>query len=187
VGILGGFWLGVKGTRQRGPDHQAVPPRAGARRRVAEPLRRFRQGRHQASPAPDSFHAANDLIFGVENGAAIYLGARLAIEGALTVGILFTYMSYKRQILEKVARLIEKMIELRARRGHGNARKRRLAGKRLASFRGAQAALVVHEDDYAPLSSLSMILSENRHSTFRDHALDTRRSRRKDNQPIASK
>ena len=76
---------------------------------------------------------------------------------------------------------------LRALRGHGNARKRRLAGKRLASFRGAQAALVVHEDDYMPLSSLSMILSENRHSTFRDHALDTRRSRRKDNQPIASK
>jgi len=110
---LGGFWLGVKGTRQRGPDHQAVPPRAGARRRVAEPLCRFRQGRHQASPAPDSFHAANDLIFGVENGAAIYLGARLAIEGALTVGVLFTHMSYKRQILEKVAQLIEKMIELR--------------------------------------------------------------------------
>jgi ABC-type multidrug transport system fused ATPase/permease subunit len=102
---------GRKGTRQRGPDHQVVPPRAGARRRVAEPLRRFRQGRHQASPAPDSFHAANDLIFGVENGAAIYLGAQLAIEGALTVGILFTYMSYKRQILEKVARLIE-MLDL---------------------------------------------------------------------------
>ena len=59
-------------------------------------------------------------------------------------------MSYKRQILEKVARLIEKMIELRALRGHGNARKRRLAGKRLARFPGAQAALVVHENDYTP-------------------------------------
>jgi hypothetical protein len=39
---------------------------------------------------------------------------------------------------------------LRALRGHRNARKRRLAGKRLARFPGAQAALVVHENDYAP-------------------------------------
>jgi ATP-binding cassette, subfamily B, bacterial CvaB/MchF/RaxB len=60
-----------------------------------------------------SFHAANDLIFGIENVAAIYLGARLAIDGALTVGMLFAYMSYKQQFLDKVARLIEKMIDLR--------------------------------------------------------------------------
>jgi len=60
-----------------------------------------------------SFHAANDLIFGVENVAAIYVGARLAIDGALTVGMLFAYMSYKQQFLDKVARLIEKMIDLR--------------------------------------------------------------------------
>ncbi len=60
-----------------------------------------------------SFKAANDLIFGIENIAAIYLGARLAIDGALTVGMLFAYMSYKQQFLDKVARLIEKMIDLR--------------------------------------------------------------------------
>ncbi|MGN6747259.1 MAG: peptidase domain-containing ABC transporter [Xanthobacteraceae bacterium] len=60
-----------------------------------------------------SLRAANDLIFGVENVAAIYLGARLAIDGALTVGMLFAYMSYKQQFLDKVARLIEKMIDLR--------------------------------------------------------------------------
>ena len=39
---------------------------------------------------------------------------------------------------------------LRALRGHGNARKHGLAGNRLASLRGAQAALVVHENDYTP-------------------------------------
>ena len=60
-----------------------------------------------------NFKAANDLIFGVENIAAIYLGARLAIDGAMTVGMLFAYMSYKQQFLDKVARLIEKMIDLR--------------------------------------------------------------------------
>jgi ATP-binding cassette subfamily B protein RaxB len=53
-----------------------------------------------------NFKAANDLIFGIENVAAIYLGARLALEGALTVGMLFAYMSYKQQFLDKMARLI---------------------------------------------------------------------------------
>jgi ATP-binding cassette, subfamily B, bacterial CvaB/MchF/RaxB len=60
-----------------------------------------------------SFRAANDLIFGIENVATIYLGARLAIDGALTVGMLFAYMAYKQQFLDKAARLIEKMIDLR--------------------------------------------------------------------------
>jgi ABC-type bacteriocin/lantibiotic exporter with double-glycine peptidase domain len=60
-----------------------------------------------------NFKAANDLIFGFENVAAIYVGARLAIDGALTVGMRFAYMSYKQQFLDKMARLIEKMIDLR--------------------------------------------------------------------------
>jgi ATP-binding cassette subfamily B protein RaxB len=60
-----------------------------------------------------NFKAANDLIFGIENVTAIYLGARLAIDGALTIGMLFAYMSYKQQFLDKMARLIEKMIDLR--------------------------------------------------------------------------
>jgi ATP-binding cassette, subfamily B, bacterial CvaB/MchF/RaxB len=60
-----------------------------------------------------SFKAANDVIFGIENVAAVYFGARLAIDGALTVGMLFAYMSYKQQFLDKVARLIEKMIDIR--------------------------------------------------------------------------
>jgi ATP-binding cassette, subfamily B, bacterial CvaB/MchF/RaxB len=60
-----------------------------------------------------SFKAANDLIFGAENVVTIYLGARLALDGAMTIGMLFAFMSYKQQFLDKAARLIEKMIDLR--------------------------------------------------------------------------
>ena len=59
------------------------------------------------------FKAANDLIFGVENVITIYLGARLALDGTLTVGMLFAFMLYKQQFLDKAARLIEKMIDFR--------------------------------------------------------------------------
>ncbi len=59
------------------------------------------------------FKAANDLIFGVENVVTIYLGARLALDGALTIGMIFAFMSYKQQFLDKVARLVEKAIDFR--------------------------------------------------------------------------
>lgn len=59
------------------------------------------------------FRAANDLIFGIENVVTIYIGARLALDGALTIGMLFAFMSYKQQFLDKAARLVEKLIELR--------------------------------------------------------------------------
>ncbi|MBV9521355.1 MAG: peptidase domain-containing ABC transporter [Alphaproteobacteria bacterium] len=60
-----------------------------------------------------NFRAANDLIFGIENVVTIYLGARLALDGAMTVGMLFAFMAYKQQFLDKVARLVEKAINLR--------------------------------------------------------------------------
>ena len=59
------------------------------------------------------FKAANDLIYGIENVVTIYLGARLALDGAITIGMLFAFMAYKQQFLDKVARLVEKGIDLR--------------------------------------------------------------------------
>jgi len=67
-----------------------------------------------------NFKATNDLLFGVESIAAVYFGASFAIDGALTVGMLFAYMSYKQQFLDKAARLIEKMIDLRMREANLN-------------------------------------------------------------------
>jgi ATP-binding cassette, subfamily B, bacterial CvaB/MchF/RaxB len=59
------------------------------------------------------FKAANDFIYALENVATIYLGARLALDGAITIGMLFAFMAYKQQFLDKVARLVEKGIDLR--------------------------------------------------------------------------
>ena len=59
------------------------------------------------------FRAANDVIFALENVITIYLGARLALAGDMTIGMLFAFMSYKQQFLDKVARLVEKGIEIK--------------------------------------------------------------------------
>ena len=59
------------------------------------------------------FKAASDLVFGVENVVTIYLGARLALDGTITIGMLFAFVAYKQQFLDKVARLVEKGLELR--------------------------------------------------------------------------
>jgi ATP-binding cassette subfamily B protein RaxB len=55
----------------------------------------------------------NDLIFGLENIVSVYVAARLAFDSVLTVGMIFAFMSYKRQFIEKTVTLVEKGIELR--------------------------------------------------------------------------
>jgi ATP-binding cassette subfamily B protein RaxB len=59
------------------------------------------------------FTSANDLIVGMENILTIFLGARLALDGAITIGMLFAFVAYKQQFLEKASRLLEKTIDLR--------------------------------------------------------------------------
>ncbi len=59
------------------------------------------------------FKSANDLIFGLENVVTIFLGARLALEGTMTIGMLFAFVAYKQQFLDKASRLLEKVIDLR--------------------------------------------------------------------------
>lgn len=56
---------------------------------------------------------ANDLLYGLENIVVIYLGARLAMDNALTIGMLFAFMSYKQQFLDKATRLVEVGIQYR--------------------------------------------------------------------------
>jgi ATP-binding cassette, subfamily B, bacterial CvaB/MchF/RaxB len=58
-----------------------------------------------------TFKTANDLIFGLENILIIYLAATLALDGRLTVGMIFAFMAYKRHFLEKTVQLVERLIE----------------------------------------------------------------------------
>lgn len=59
------------------------------------------------------FKTANEALFGLENIVTVYLGARLALDNSLTVGMLFAFMSYKRYFTEKGVQLIEKALEFR--------------------------------------------------------------------------
>src|SRR5262249_35004114 len=54
-----------------------------------------------------------DTIFGFENIIIIYLAARLALDNALTVGMIFAFMSYKAQFVERAVMLVEKVLDYR--------------------------------------------------------------------------
>jgi ATP-binding cassette subfamily B protein RaxB len=60
-----------------------------------------------------NFKTLNDAIFGLENIVTVYLAARLTIDGTMTIGMIFAFMSYKRQFLDKTAILVEKGIDFR--------------------------------------------------------------------------
>jgi ATP-binding cassette, subfamily B, bacterial CvaB/MchF/RaxB len=60
-----------------------------------------------------SFKAINDTIFGLETVITVYLAARLALDNLMTVGMIFAFVSYKLQFAERIALLIEKLVDLR--------------------------------------------------------------------------
>ena len=57
--------------------------------------------------------ASNLLIFGLENVAVIWLGARAAMAGELTVGMLFAFLTFKLLFLTRINTLLDKVIEFR--------------------------------------------------------------------------
>jgi ATP-binding cassette subfamily B protein RaxB len=67
----------------------------------------------QLGRAKISFKAMNDVIFGLENVITIYVAARFTLDGALTVGMIFAFMSYKQQFVERTALLVEKVLDFR--------------------------------------------------------------------------
>jgi ATP-binding cassette, subfamily B, bacterial CvaB/MchF/RaxB len=60
-----------------------------------------------------SFKTINDTIFGLENVITIYLAARLALDNLITVGMIFAFMSYKQQFVERTVLLVEKALDFR--------------------------------------------------------------------------
>lgn len=67
-----------------------------------------------------AFSTANGILFGIENILVIYLGASMVMDsqGMFTVGMLFAFVSYKRQFSAKAENLIDKVIEFRMLRLH---------------------------------------------------------------------
>ena len=60
-----------------------------------------------------TFRSVNELVFGIENVLVIYLGASAVLNGGMSVGMLFAFMAYKMQFVDKAARFVEKAIEFR--------------------------------------------------------------------------
>jgi ATP-binding cassette subfamily B protein RaxB len=67
-----------------------------------------------------SYEAVNHIVFGLENVLVIYSAAVLVIGNELSVGMLFAFMAYKRQFIEKAINLIEKLIEFKMLNLHFN-------------------------------------------------------------------
>ena len=65
------------------------------------------------------FTSANQLIFGIERIAVIWIGAVLALQNVFSVGMLMAYLAYKDQFSRRIGGLIDKWIEFRMLRLHG--------------------------------------------------------------------
>jgi ATP-binding cassette subfamily B protein RaxB len=84
------------------------------------------------------FTAVNQLIFGIERVAVIWIGALLAMESVFSVGMLIAYLAYKEQFATRVSALIDRAVEFRMLRLHG---------ERLGDI-----VLTPPEDDGAPIT-----------------------------------
>ncbi|RKP43413.1 peptidase domain-containing ABC transporter [Trinickia fusca] len=56
---------------------------------------------------------ANNLIFGIERVVVIWLGAKLALNGHFSVGMLLAFLAYKEQFSLRVAALVDRFFEFK--------------------------------------------------------------------------
>jgi len=66
-----------------------------------------------------AFSSTSQLIFGIERIAVIWIGAVLAMQNVFSVGMLIAYLAYKDQFAQAISGLIDKWIEFRMLRLHG--------------------------------------------------------------------
>ena len=64
------------------------------------------------------FSSLSSTLFGIERVAVIWVGALLALDGLLSVGMLIAYVAYKDQFANRMNSLIDKWIEFRMLRMH---------------------------------------------------------------------
>ncbi len=61
----------------------------------------------------EGFRNARELVTGLETILVVYVGARLAIAGDLTIGMLFAFMAYRQQFMDKTTALVDTAIRFR--------------------------------------------------------------------------
>ncbi len=97
-----------------------------------------------------AFQTTNGLLFGLVGIAILWMGARLALDGAMTVGVLMAFKAYKDQFDNRVAGLVEKYFELRM---------LRLQGERLADIvltKPESAPALAQTADAAPVPEIRL-------------------------------
>ena len=65
------------------------------------------------------FNTSSQLVFGLERVAVIWIGALLAMDNVFSVGMLVAYLAYKDQFAIRAAALVDKVVEFRMLRLHG--------------------------------------------------------------------
>jgi ATP-binding cassette subfamily B protein RaxB len=65
------------------------------------------------------FSSASQLIFGIERIVVVWIGAVLALQSVFSVGMLVAYLAYKDQFAGRISGLIDKWIEFRMLKLHG--------------------------------------------------------------------
>ncbi len=65
------------------------------------------------------FAGTRQLLFGVERIAVVWIGATLALDGRLSVGMLIAYLAYKDQFTLRAGELIDRGVEFSLLRLHG--------------------------------------------------------------------
>lgn len=65
------------------------------------------------------FTSGSQIIFGMERIAVIWIGASLALQNVFSVGMLIAYLTYKDQFSQRMGVLIDRFIEFRMLKLHG--------------------------------------------------------------------
>ncbi|WP_051239558.1 peptidase domain-containing ABC transporter [Arenimonas composti] len=65
------------------------------------------------------FSSGQQLLFGGERVLVIWLGAGLVLDGGFSVGMLLAYLAWKDQFAARTATLVDRLVELRMLRLHG--------------------------------------------------------------------
>ncbi|WP_051380612.1 peptidase domain-containing ABC transporter [Bradyrhizobium sp. WSM1743] len=60
-----------------------------------------------------TFTGINDALFGLENILTIYLAVQLVLGNHFTIGMIFAFISYKQQFIEKAVQFVEKVLDFR--------------------------------------------------------------------------
>ena len=65
------------------------------------------------------FQYANGMLYGFENVIVVWLGAALVLDGGFSVGMLVAYLSYKGQFSSRISGLVDRLVELKMLKVHG--------------------------------------------------------------------